>query len=498
MSLFLCILGFNLYPNFSMKKIICLIVLGLFFQVSNAQKIKVKKDKVIYDNVAVATVKTSRANVFEYSSLIGNGVIEVTFNKTEISDGKFKEWLDVKEFSQDRSSHIDMKWLSISMNRKKAVAELLAKSYNVITEKGIQNLDDFFSEERPNLEDKYSKQANELVEMTDEYNKAVRTLLSIYSVDDTGNVVNKQKDAVVAKFYDRTKNRNTLQLGDMKKMVIAKVGVGLNDTYRVKTYDGKSFKIDNSQDMPTVTLRKLVLKELLKHGYGEAIEYGVGVTKEKDKEEQLESLAEKKESSSNIYKKKGYIIDGKNIRYDGVITLQFKMFKEDFASTSGNIVSLDNPDKSGKFVSIFYVNSKGRKKNKSFKAKKPVQVIILNEDGTETKYKGYDVKKALVSAEDDALDLGALTANNSKFYEIVSEKESYTILRNPVDSSFGVKVLSVKKALFFEETSPQTNLRRFLKYSGASCEFSDDLKTVDYKDLSQINKILQYYENNCK
>ncbi|MCV6630467.1 MAG: hypothetical protein OIF50_11495 [Flavobacteriaceae bacterium] len=111
-----------------------------------AQKIKVKKDKVLYDGVAVAVASGSGYS-FTYTSLDGSIEIKVTSDGQGQPEGHV-EMLTIKDVKQDRTRIIPMEFLSITMSRKKAIAELLTKKYDFINSEGFANVDAFFNEQK--------------------------------------------------------------------------------------------------------------------------------------------------------------------------------------------------------------------------------------------------------------------------------------------------------------------------------------------------------------
>lgn len=113
-------------------------------QFSHSQTVKVKKDKVLFDNVPVALVNV-KGRDYTYTSLGNDNHFIVAYEPASDSQGSEAKLLITDPIS-GHSKEAPMEWYSVSMNFKKGIAELMAKKYNIITDNGVENVASLFSD----------------------------------------------------------------------------------------------------------------------------------------------------------------------------------------------------------------------------------------------------------------------------------------------------------------------------------------------------------------
>ena len=397
-----------------MKRALFLFMI-FFTLLASAQKVKVKKEQVLIDGVAVAKFEEPVKLNYIITSLDNSTKINVIYKILKITEEVTKQWLIVSDESGERKTEVEMEFFTFSMNLKKLTAELLIKKYPIITTNGIENLDEFFSEDRPNLTEEF----NGLLSNQAGIEKEARAISASLNIDtDSRRIFEGNVPYTTSVVDDREREKGsyenliatysyTTPSGsfnpvfsvydlDNHKVAIATINVfneiSVNLPYEERqfTYNAKTKLTQSSSEYQKAEF----VKELIGWLYVNEVPLGNQMNNEKAqaieaKNEVAQSKYEEaKANSSNLYDVEGYVIDEEGIKYEGTITMIWEDIPNPNDNTQiGTIIDLDG-DSLGKFVQIKYLNENEKSRFKQFKSKDGVSFYVKNGDGSETHYKG--------------------------------------------------------------------------------------------------------------
>ena len=142
-----------------MKKTIFLICTLLLSSLSFAQKIQIKKDKILYDKAEIAIISEPYRNHYDFSTLSGEKKFSVDFKGLSVNDTQFYQWLEVTSADGKTKTEIPHDVLITAFDVKRIIAHNLSVKYNLLDASGINDkaLATFFETQREILSDKYGK-----------------------------------------------------------------------------------------------------------------------------------------------------------------------------------------------------------------------------------------------------------------------------------------------------------------------------------------------------
>ncbi|WP_396632659.1 hypothetical protein [Maribacter sp. R86514] len=136
----------------SISKILFLLFFTISF-VSNAQKVKVKKDLIIIDNIEVGLIQAvdKKEIIYVVKDLSGTEIMTVDVDIAKGSTRPFEyNWMTIKSKNYPQVNVVDYSMISMSLSHAKIIAEILTKTYDIFSAEGLntQNVEAFFAEER--------------------------------------------------------------------------------------------------------------------------------------------------------------------------------------------------------------------------------------------------------------------------------------------------------------------------------------------------------------
>jgi hypothetical protein len=201
-----------------------------------------------------------------------------------------------------------------------------------------------------------------------------------------------------------------------------------------------------------------------------------------------------KERSVNIYNAKGYAIDDKGIKYVGTLNAQFEMLD---VNQTGNTEVVDAIDNYGKFVTIKYLNEKGKERIITLSAKNNTVFYVKNADGSETCYIGMKVKGDAMKKISNAMSLGF---NNAYFYkEIFTEKDNL-LLVDPVEKDrYVIKIKNQESGQMIDKRNNKNLSDQLAEYLASCKDLSNEIRkeAFDLKAENNLINIVKEY-NECK
>ncbi|WP_310555252.1 hypothetical protein [Flavobacterium sp.] len=486
---------------------------------SFGQKIKEKKDQILFDDVAIANVeKDATSTIFKYNSINNANGIIVTFKTFKIDAQNSKSWLLVTNLDASKKTEVNFEFLSFSLNYKKAIAELLAKKYNIFTANGIENLDVFFDEKRPIISDEVEKLNVAKVSLQKDLANVNYFVFTPQKLIFSGTIPN---DAFSSKYTEQQNN-------EFMSKVVGMYAISMkqdSSPYPVLNVDISSLSerilaraVDRGGKMvvaltesnatfvytPTVRLDQnnsesvaKFVKELVEQTYMNGQKYITLMEAETllaaKKEENKEKFAEAKKNSVNIYEKNGYAVDDKGEKLEGKLSIDF----EKIVVNNSGIVDLDGV---GKMATIIAKNEKGKLRFFNYKAKEGVYFSVINDDNTETIYRAVLVKIDANQPKDNSvLDLGSLSglslaSASWKYFKEIIKTEKISILQDVVSKSFVIKVPNQEKGfqIFIRNGKLDKFITKLNEYLGNSVS-SSDLEKIDYTNLDGLNNLVDLY-----
>lgn len=485
-----------------MKKL--LLILLMIPVLGFAQKIKVKKDKVLFDEKEVAILKEVGQD-YEFYSLDNKKQFTARYNGL-MEDNQVKyQWLTVTSPDGSQLSEVPYEVLQTSFDASKIVIRLLSEKYGLIDTNGInqQKLQEFYNVTRENLSDKYLKNvtvAKEEAKATQAAHSAKIAAVRPFVKSDGTVVAGGQMGTKILGKVIPISNYNfmgsfgPITVYDLDKIQVASAELvdNVDNDVNVTLFNGDKFsyrakrryiKGDNALFFNQL-VEELVARDItLGH---QALTYNNQILKEKIK------LA--KERSANIYNKKGYAIDEKGVKYSGVLTAQFQ--KLDVHET-GNTQVVDAIDNYGKKVTITYKNEKNRDRTTTLSASDEVKFCVVGADGSETCYIGMKVKGDAMKKLSNAMSLGF---SNAYFYQLAFEENGNMVLRDPVEEGiFVIKLKGAKEGQMIDARNNDKLSKELAEYLSACKGLSKEIAAgqMDLKAEENLINIVKEY-NSCK
>lgn len=268
----------------------------------------------------------------------------------------------------------------------------------------------------------------------------------------------------------------------------------------IDTFNGK--KISLPLNGPSYTVKNPtsyvdeLLKEITKEGYTlghQATEFS-----QYKKEKKAGEIQELKDNSVNIYSKKGYLIDEKGERYEGEITIPFEYIEHPDDSNSGMVDTKES--KAGQEVYVAYLNTKGKKKSKTFVSKKGVRFCI---EETGKCYKGLGIKgqgAALAAGGLSSLNFDTsffyeeiyLGKNISIYHDITSSKDRYVIWSHKEKKGLEVNPSNL---LANAEKTDVKNREKLTEYLSTCSKIKEEIQEIDLNSKQDLLNLVKKFDN---
>ncbi|GGG43558.1 hypothetical protein [Bizionia arctica] len=469
-----------------------LFILFLLPVVSFSQKIKFKKDKIIFDDQEVA-IFDSKSKTYNFSYLNGEKAFDAIFHGEEEFKIEGFQWVELIN-TDGIKTEIPYEITKVSFSAKSIMVRLLSEKYNLIDANGINkaNVEAFFAEDRESLSEKY---AGDIAEAN--ANEALKkSIMNTYNpfVKDDGTILfgGFQSTNIVghASFND-----NVYTITDLDRITVAQTKKTSNTvtSVNVLTYSGDSFSYDyGSRTMLTGqfsrSFAQLLVEELLIKGYKlgrEAKAHNTALHNEKVK------VA--KENSVNLYGVSGYVIDEDGTKYEGTIYAVFEQLELNPDQEEPNVYDATSIDNYGKNVSVKYLNDKGNSRIKKFTAKDKISFCAID-NGEEKCFYGLSTKGNAMKKIANATNFGF---NNAYFYQVSNSVDGNMLLTKPGETGTYVLKFSDKEDGFMIDSRNNEKLSEALSEFISNCaSLSEDIKNNEF-DLSEIinlNQILEEYK----
>jgi len=479
-----------------MKNTSCL-ALFLFPLLIFGQKVKLKKDKILFDGVEVA-IMDAKGNSYSFSYLSGEKAFDAEFYGEEPYKYADFQWVELTS-AEGVKTEIPYEILKTSFSAKKIMIQLLSEKYKLFDLNGMNktNIAAFFSEEREKLSAKYGGAIAEKEAYEDKRKAVMRSVNPFVKEDGTilfggfqsTNIQGRVNFLTSGKYYSIT-DLDGITVADAKSK--SQVSTVVNIT----TYTDESFSLDNgSRTMMSHryerSFAQMLVEELLVRGYRfghEAKKYG--------KELRNAKIAVAKGQSDNLYGVEGFVIDEDGKKYEGTVYAIFEKLDLNPGSQQPGYAEANSIDKFGKFVSVKYKNEKGRERTKKFSARSKVQFCAVV-DGEELCFYGMKTKGNALKKFENATNFGF---DNSYFYQLEYANGRQMLLSKPGEPNTYILKFHDKKEGFLIDDRKNAKLSAALAEYISSCSsLSQDIageqfNLSEFENLKQI--IAEYAE--CK
>lgn len=481
-----------------MRKIIVVLLLlpALIF----AQKFKTKKDRVLIDEKEIAILNDKVRNQYEFLDL--NNSKQFVAEYKSIAEGQtiINQWLEVTSADGKIKTEIPYEVLITSFSPTKIILHLLSVKYGLFDSNGFnqEKITEFFAAQRESISDKTLKAKIELVndkkdkqDKISRYQPFVKNDGTIMFGGTAGtNIVGK----AIGSSYSPLSGTSTVQIYDLDNVLVATAKIKDNayNQVDVDLFNDSNFTYNSEKRYSSVD-NSMFFKELV----GELVYRDITLGHQAKVYNQ-KLLAEKvklaKERSVNVYNVKGYAIDDKGVKYDGILTAQFE--KLDVYQTGDNQV-VDAIDNYGKKVTIKYLNEKGKERLITLAAKDNTVFYIKNNDGTQTCYKGMKVKGDSMKKLSNAMSLGF---NNAYFYKVIFSEKDNELLVDPVEQErFVIKLNDQSSGQMIDKRNNKNLSKELAEYLSLCKSLSDEIlnEKFDLKIEENLINIIKEF-NSCK
>lgn len=468
--------------------------------ISLSQKIKTKKDRVLVDEKEVAILNDKVRDQYELFDL--SNVKQFTVEYKTLMQGQtiINQWLVITSADGLKKTEIPYDVLITSFSPTKIILHLLSVKYNLFDANGFnkQKMDEFFATPRESIGDKSLKAKVDLLASRKDKHDKISQYQPYVKNDGTvlfgGTAGTSIVGKVIGSPYTAFGQNNNAQVYDLDNNLVASAritGNASNDVI-VTLYTESSFtyqaekrysNLDNTVFFKDL-IGELVYRDItLGH---QAYEYHQNLLQEKIR------LA--KERSVNVYNVRGYAIDEKGVKYDGMITAQFEKLD---VNQTGNTQVVDAIDKYGKYVSVKYLNEKGKERTITLSAKDNVKFAVIGNDGSETWYIGMKVKGDSMKKISNAMSLGF---NNAYFYKVLFTEKDNIVLVDPVEADrFVIKIKTQEVGQMIDKRNNKNLSSELAVYLGSCKGLAAEIKkeAFDLKMEENLVNIVKEF-NECK
>ncbi|MFK7748067.1 MAG: hypothetical protein AB8B65_06740, partial [Kordia sp.] len=481
-----------------MKKIVFLLLLLPVVAIS--QKIKIKKNKVLFDKKEVAIIeKGDERNKHTFKYLSGEKAFDAHYKAISISAIQDHQYLEMTS-ADGQKTEIPYEILKTSFNSKKIIIRLLSEKYGLIDANGINKdkVAAFFAEERESISEKYLQAAAKAKLEADERTKTVGRYKPYVRPDGTITFGGSQGTRVVGKvFYSASERAYVITDLDRIRVATATESRKTGSTAAVaESYTGETYQFDEgSKTMFTNRFSRTFGQIFVEESVGRGYTLG-RQAKNKKRELRNDKIKVARENSVNLYGVPGSITDKKGKKYTGTVYVIFEKLQIDPGQQVTGLHDMNSVDNYGKYISIRYQNDKGRTRVKKFSAKDGISFTATDE-GVEKMFYGMKTKGNALKKMANASNFGF---NNSYFYEKIYEENGNMLLIKPgEEGTYVIKVKDEKVGFMIDDRKNEKISKAMAKYLKKCKQVASDLKAgeFDVKNEENLQQIIQEY-NDCE
>lgn len=481
-----------------MKKTLLTIVFVAVSVLSQAQKIKVKKDQILLDDKAIAKIDNKK-RIYTVSTLADEPKFTAEVKTKRFTDGSSTNWIVLSDMNNQNTNEIPFDQIESGLAfEKNIIANLLKSDLPILSLDGINEslLSQYLSKQNERISVQMEQKEIEIVE---NIKKAHELYLSKHiAIDQQGNIFS---DNVKIGKVTRSSTKDSFgkdnygyNVYDAKNILIGEYHQFGGYNPETKYYLREELLVVKQKIIPIVFQNILsstsldkdknvenILATLFFYGYELGDQASVIIT-EKRAENKITAREEYKEAlenSINIYDKPGYVVLANGEKKEGLIYTQFEEIV--------NPAMKNNPSNFGYKKVLYLKDANDKSKQETFKSKELVTFCVYGENGAQDKcYKGLYVKGET-----------KLILDYSMFYEILFEKDGLFIINEPeTPADIAIKIPNQENGLYV------TNYKKSEKLTQNLIEYLNcaalDLKNYDLNKVEDLKKLLNEYQLKCK
>lgn len=223
-----------------------------------AQKIQIKKDKILLNEKESAIIRSPYRDHYEIFDLKNERSFEIDLKGIDLSKEDALHYLELKS-SDGKIAQIPYEILVTALKSDKIIIHLLAVKYKLFNEKGInkEELTNFFNNQKKNLSDKYShiKESSTLDQQ--QINEKLSNIRSTYNprigsrwevIFNNGNYPEKVVGYIRANQCDDFSYNSCIEVWNLDNIKIAEMFPSRElRIYIVKTHDNNQFTFSSSR-----------------------------------------------------------------------------------------------------------------------------------------------------------------------------------------------------------------------------------------------------------
>jgi hypothetical protein len=503
-----------------------ILFVSLIFAVSvSAQKIKIKKGIVLIDKAGIP-IKIDSEHITTKGGIMGDFHQILTFSNTSASNvfaiveykgkmmtsnGPKVTWLEISDKNKEKTNSVDID--RDFGGGKKGIVRHLMNKYQFFSIEGVVNqhkITEFFNtiteskaKEKANKGKAKEKEADDRVSKIRPFVK--NDLTTIVTGGRMGTEVIGTVNAPDKYHHTRT---TPIKIYDLNNNLIASATTDILSPVIVSLIDGSTFKYDSKYQLSGGLSNSRFLTDLVEKIVGKGYVLGSQINEEKEiaYQEQKERKAIQyqkdkanyevaKRNSSNIYNKKGYVIDEKGVKKEGAISIAFEKIKN--PADWGGMVNISSSY--GNSLALRYIDKKGKKKIKSFSAKKGNRFCIINEDESEICYQGIKIQGNGLLGQAAATTFEGV--GEVQYMKEVFKEGKVTIFQSTPSNKYVIKTEDQEKAFNFvfggliKKEKKLANLKEYLN----GCDYGDGTyDEASFENIDKIKELINFYNNSCK
>ncbi len=456
-----------------------------------AQKIQIKKDKILFNEKEIALIKSPYRDHYEIFTLNNEKSFDVDLKGVALSKEDALHYLELKS-SDGKTAQIPYEVLVTSLKSDKIIIHLLAVKYKLFNEKGIDKdeLADFFDSPKENLSDKYTQiKANSITDQQ-QIDKRLSNIRSIYNprigsgwevLFNNGSYPEKIVGYIRASQCNGFSSAPCIEVWDLDNIKVAEMYQTPEvRKYVVRTFDNNRFTYSSSRSYAAsdYAFFSEFLSYLILEGY--TLEHQAYYKNQSLQNAKIENAVKR---SVNLYDVPGFVVEKSGKKTEGLITVWFEQLDTE---RTGQRLPTDRADVFGQNVQLKTTLPGGGMRSKTFGADMGVYFCI-NRDGNEECFYGMDVKGELMKK---LQNYGSIHGNNSYFYKMIYKDKGIMLLQDPVEThKYVIKTDHQPKGQMIDNRSNEKLSEKLSEYLKGCKKLSEDLTNSNYDLRNEENLV---------
>jgi hypothetical protein len=471
-----------------MKRTMLMVVIVLCALTASAQKVKIKKGEIQFDDTSVAKMEKMKDSNSGYifSDLNGMALFNADLSDKTPEGNPLPDRVLILTAPNGNGKEFLTKNIKVSFtlsNEKVMCDYVLNCGANLITPQGVdlEKVNEYFQTSDRSITSAIDEKMRPL---RDEMKKEdVQAVADGIKIDSNGSIwKGANKIGTVA-------CKNDTKTSEMKYVIMDKDGAFVGGTsipnivtdihnsnttpalksYTLITFDAQKLPFYAIFDSKKASIIDDVASRLLKKLYYSGYKFDELSVKDMA----AIAIEKAKANSNNVYDVQGYVIDKTGTKIEGLVTIEFQSLTDLMGKSEGNIADLNNYGGSANLKT-----ADGKSKN--YNAKDRITVVA-----GDRKFVGLP---------------GTTALDGAKLYEVVAEKDGNRVLYSVNYNEYLLKMANQDKAKLFNDNGllgkkkPEKIQKEFDEYVGCP-----ELNNADYQTGTKdgLIKVIEDYATKC-